>query len=121
MKPTLVKSFRFEAAHYLPHAPEGHKCRRVHGHSFICEIEISGEVDEEIGWLMDFKEINKAFRPILDQLDHHFLNEDIPELKNPTSENICRWIWDNLKPGLPQLSAVTLQETRTSRCVYKGE
>ena len=120
MKSSVIKSFTFEAAHFLPHAPPGHKCRRIHGHSFRCEIEVSGEVDPVTGFVVDFAEISAACRPLRDLLDHRFLNQDVPELENPTSEMICGWIWEKLKPALPGLSGVVLHETCSARCEYRG-
>jgi 6-pyruvoyl tetrahydropterin synthase/QueD family protein len=119
MTTRLVKSFTFESAHRLPNLPDGHKCKRLHGHSFRCEIEVTGDVDPVTGFVMDFADVKAACRPLRDQLDHRFLNE-IPGLENPTSEVICRWIWDRLKPVLPKLSAVTLHETCTARSEYRG-
>ena len=115
----IFKEFVFEAAHRLPHVPEGHKCARLHGHSFRVGIYVSGEVDPNTGWIMDFSEIKTAFSPIYEMLDHHYLNE-INGLENPTSENIARWIWENLNPTLPALSRIVLHETCTSGCVYGG-
>ena len=115
---TLQKEFRFEAAHRLPMAPAEHKCARLHGHSFRIIIEVSGPVLPHTGWLMDFGDIKAAFAPLMDQLDHRYLNE-IAGLENPTSENIARWIWRRLKANLPMLSTVTVEETCTSRCVYR--
>jgi 6-pyruvoyltetrahydropterin/6-carboxytetrahydropterin synthase len=119
MKMELRKTFQFEAAHLLPHLPEAHKCRRLHGHSFQAEIAVSGDCDPKLGWVMDYAEMKKAFRPLWEQLDHYYLNE-IAGLENPTSENIARWIWDRLKPKLPLLTEVVIAETCTSRCVYRG-
>lgn len=115
----LVKRFTFEAAHYLPNVPEGHKCRRLHGHSFHVDIVCEGEIDRETGWLVDFGEIKAAFSPLYEQLDHHFLN-DVDGLDNPTAENIARWIWQRLKPSLPLLAQVTVSETCTARCEFRG-
>ena len=115
----LYKDFRFEAAHRLPNVPEGHKCARLHGHSFFVRLAITGEVDPQTGWLMDFDDIKNAFGPLLDQLDHHYLN-DIPGLENPTSELLAQWIWDRLKPELPELSSVEIRETCTVGCTYRG-
>ncbi len=115
----LRKKFRFEAAHYLPHLPEGHKCRRLHGHSFEVEIAVRGPYDPKRGWVQDFADLRRAFQPLCDQLDHHLLN-DIPGLENPTSENLARWIWNQLKPKLPGLVEVVVAETPTSRCIYRG-
>jgi len=116
----LFKIFQIEAAHFLPHVPDGHKCRRIHGHSFRIEIHVTGEVDERSGWVMDFAELKRAFAPIHAQLDHHFLNE-IEGLDNPTSENLARWIWVRLVPDLPGLSKIVVRETCNSGCVYRGQ
>ena len=117
----LFKSFTFEAAHYLPNLPKEHKCRRIHGHSFRCDIEIEGPLNEELGWVMDFADVKQAYGEIYKTLDHHFLNEDVPGLENPTSENIAIWIWKKLKPSLPLLYSVTIHETCTSKCQYLGD
>jgi 6-pyruvoyltetrahydropterin/6-carboxytetrahydropterin synthase len=116
----IFKEFTFEAAHRLPYVPDGHKCARLHGHSFRAEIHVRGEVDPATGWILDFAEIKSAFKPLHAQLDHHYLNE-IEGLENPTSENIARWIWEKLKPTLPDLARVVVRETCTSGCVYQEE
>lgn len=116
----IFKSFHVEAAHRLPNLPAGHKCGRLHGHSFRIEIYISGEPAPDSGWIMDFADLKRAFDPIFGVLDHHYLNE-VPGLENPTSENLARWIWQHLKPSLPALSKVVVAETCTSGCIYQGE
>jgi 6-pyruvoyltetrahydropterin/6-carboxytetrahydropterin synthase len=116
----LFKKFSIEAAHFLPRVPEDHKCRRLHGHSFQIEVHVAGPIDEDAGWLMDFADIKAAFKPIHERLDHRLLN-DIDGLDNPTSENLARWIWRELKPALPALSKVVICETCTSGCVYRGD
>ncbi|MEZ5502177.1 MAG: 6-carboxytetrahydropterin synthase QueD [Halioglobus sp.] len=116
----IYKEFHFEAAHRLPNVPEGHKCARLHGHSFHVRLVVAGEAPEPAGWVMDFADIKSAFKPVYEQLDHHYLNE-IPGLANPTSENIARWIWEHLQPRLPLLQQVELRETCTSGCIYRGE
>lgn len=115
----IYKEFTIEAAHRLPNVPDGHKCSRLHGHSFAIRIYVSGEAPEPAGWVMDFTDLKTAFAPFYDQLDHHYLN-DIPGLENPTSENLARWIWQQLQTTLPQLSAVEIKETCTSGCIYRG-
>ena len=115
----LYKQFTVEAAHRLPNVPPGHKCARLHGHSFGIELRVSGPLDPALGWVMDFAEIKTAFQPLYDQLDHHYLN-DIPGLENPTSEVLAVWIWERLKPVLPLLSVVVVRETCTSGCEYRG-
>ncbi|MCX7826285.1 MAG: 6-carboxytetrahydropterin synthase QueD, partial [Verrucomicrobiae bacterium] len=108
------------AAHALPRAPKGHKCARLHGHSFKIEVHVAGTVDPKRGWLMDYGDISRAFRGVHEQLDHSYLN-DLPGLENPTSENLARWIWRKLKPALSGLSAIVVQETGTARCIYRGQ
>ncbi|MCA0375761.1 MAG: 6-carboxytetrahydropterin synthase QueD [Gemmatimonadetes bacterium] len=115
----LYKTFTIEAAHRLPHVPAGHKCARLHGHSFRIELRVTGPLDPHLGWVMDFADVKRAFQPLYDQLDHHYLN-DIPGLENPTSEMLALWIWERLKPTLPLLSAVAVHETCTSGCTYRG-
>jgi 6-pyruvoyltetrahydropterin/6-carboxytetrahydropterin synthase len=116
----IVHEFRFEAAHRLPRVPEGHKCSRLHGHSFRVELGLSGVVDPHMGWFMDFDELAKVWAPLHDALDHRYLNE-VPGLENPTSENLAIWIWQRLKPGLPALDRVTVFETCDARVEYRGE
>ena len=116
----IYKDITFEAAHLLPNLPEDHKCRRLHGHSFHVRVYIEGVVKQPTGWIQDFADIKEAFQPIFDQLDHHYLNE-IPGLENPTSEYLSIWIWDKLKPNLPDLSQIEVKETCTTGCIYKGE
>lgn len=116
----IFKEFTFEAAHDLPNTPDGHKCRRLHGHSFRVRLAVEGDVDPVTGWVMDFAEIKAAFMPIWERLDHHYLN-DIPGLENPTSEVIAKWVWAALKPALPGLSEVKLWETCTAGCTYRGK
>ncbi|WP_329016685.1 6-carboxytetrahydropterin synthase QueD [Micromonospora rifamycinica] len=115
----IFREFTFEAAHRLPHVPAGHKCARLHGHSYRVQVHVEGDVDPVAGWVMDFGDLKKAFAPLRDQLDHHYLNE-VPGLENPTSEMLARWIWDRLVDQVP-LSAVMVRETCTSGCVYRGE
>jgi 6-pyruvoyltetrahydropterin/6-carboxytetrahydropterin synthase len=116
----IFKEFGFEAAHRLPNVPEGHKCARLHGHSFRMEVHVRGDVDPRLGWVMDFAEIKAACKPVIERLDHHYLNE-IEGLENPTSEVLARWIWSRLKPGLPALDRIVVRETCTSGCSYAGE
>jgi 6-pyruvoyltetrahydropterin/6-carboxytetrahydropterin synthase len=115
----LVKDFRFEAAHWLPNVPEGHKCRRMHGHSFRGEVAVRGEVDPRTGWLMDFADLKLAVDPVVARLDHYVLNE-VEGLANPTSEMLAVWVWEQLAPVVPLLARITIEETCTSRCHYFG-
>ena len=120
MRVRLSKSFGFEAAHWLPTFPQGHKCGRVHGHSFRVQVVVEGEVDEQKGYLIDYGEIQRALEPIRQQLDHHSLNE-IEGLENPTSEVLARWLWERLERPLPLLCEIVVNETCTAQCTYRGE
>jgi 6-pyruvoyltetrahydropterin/6-carboxytetrahydropterin synthase len=115
----LVKDFRFEAAHYLPNLPDGHKCRRMHGHSFRGEVAVRGEIDPHTGWLIDFADLKRDVDPLVAQLDHYLLNE-IEGLENPTSEVLAMWFWQRLAPKMPRLHRITIEETCTTRCHYFG-
>jgi len=115
----IYKEFTFEAAHRLPNVHPGHKCARLHGHSFRVEIHVRGEVGLQSGWVLDFADIADAFKPLRERLDHNYLNE-IEGLSNPTSELLAEWIWIKLQSALPSLSKVVVCETCTSGCVYCG-
>ena len=115
----LVKSFRFEAAHWLPNVPEGHQCGRTHGHSYEIGVHVAGPVDRNQGWVLDFAEISQVVKPIIAELDHACLNE-IPGLNNPTSEMLAQWLWQRIRPAVALLAAVTVHETATSLCVFRG-
>jgi 6-pyruvoyltetrahydropterin/6-carboxytetrahydropterin synthase len=116
----IFKEFGFEAAHRLPNVPEGHKCARLHGHSFRVEVHVRGELDPRLGWVMDFADLKAAVEPVIDRLDHHYLNE-IEGLENPTSEVLARWLWARLTPALPALARIVVRETCSSGCTYQGE
>ncbi len=116
----IYKEFVIEAAHRLPNVPEGHKCARLHGHSWRITLHVAGPVGADTGWILDFADIKRAFDPLYEQLDHRYLNE-IEGLENPTSEVLARWIWERLSPTLPGLSQIAINETCTSGCIYRGE
>src|SRR5690606_14159760 len=116
----IFKIFTLEAAHRLPNVPEGHKCARLHGHSFRVEIHLSGAIGADSCWVMDFADVKQAFQPLYERLDHHYLN-DVEGLENPTSERLAVWIWERLKPALPLLSEVVVHKTCTSGCRFRGQ
>jgi 6-pyruvoyltetrahydropterin/6-carboxytetrahydropterin synthase len=115
----IYKKFVIESAHWLPNVPDGHKCGRLHGHSIEIIVTISDKVAEDTGWVADFADIKAVFKPLYDLLDHNCLNH-IEGLENPTSENLCLWIWTMLKPQLQTLSRVEVCETCNSGCIYNG-
>jgi 6-pyruvoyltetrahydropterin/6-carboxytetrahydropterin synthase len=115
----LSRTFQIEAAHRLPHAPDGHRCRRLHGHSFKITVTVAGEIAQPEGWVFDFAEIDAAFEPYRERLDHHYLNE-VEGLENPTSENLAIWLWRALIDALPGLAAVEVGETCRGHVTYRG-
>lgn len=116
----IFSRFSLEAARRLPELPPEHPCARLHGHSFQVEVHVRGPLHAELGWVLDFAELQRAWAPIHAALDHRCLN-DVPGLENPTSEHLARWIWDRLAPALPGLSRVAVMETAASGCIYRGE
>ena len=120
MRVSLTKTFTFEAAHWLPTFPDGHKCRRMHGHSFHVDVVVTGPVSEAKGYLVDYGDMKAAIAPVKARLDHYVLNE-VDGLANPTAENVARWVFDRLKPALPMLELVRVHETCTTACEYRGD
>ena len=116
----LFREFGFEAAHWLPHVPAGHKCARMHGHSYRFVVYVRGEIGERSGWVMDFSEMRKIVDPVVEELDHRCLNE-VKGLENPTAERITKWLWERIRPGLPGMYRIELRETAKCGCVYEGE
>ncbi len=119
MQVTLTREFTFDAAQALTIFPEGHKCRRLHGHTFRLQVSVKGEIDPKTGLLYDHAKIKEVLQPLLEQLDHSYLNE-IPGLENPTLEMLCVWLWERLKGKLAGLSEVALWETPGAWCRYNG-
>lgn len=115
----IFHRFHLECARRLPHLPPEHPCARLHGHSFQIEVHVAGPLHPQLGWVVDFADIQRAWRPLHEVLDHRCLN-DIQGLENPTSEHLAMWLWDRLKPGLPGLCKVVVMETAASGCVYTG-
>ena len=115
----LMREYRFEAAHQLPCVPSSHKCSNVHGHSYRVELFVTGPVNPQTGWLMDFGLIDDVWGELHARLDHHYLN-DVPGLENSTCENVAGYIWKNVKERIPELSGVRVWETHDSWCTYRG-
>jgi 6-pyruvoyltetrahydropterin/6-carboxytetrahydropterin synthase len=116
----IFKQFTFDAAHFLPNVPAGHKCREIHGHTYHLKIILEGELASGFEWVMDFGELKKQVNPVIDEVDHKFLNQ-VKGLENPTCENLAIWIWNKISPALPLLKSIELNETPTSGVVYEGK
>ncbi len=118
MPTRITKAFQFDAAHFLPNVPKGHKCGRMHGHSYRVVLGLEGELDPDLGWVQDYGEVKQAFRPLMERFDHQVLN-DIPGLENPTAELLAVYIFRQLKPALPLLTDVTVCESPTAEAIYR--
>ncbi len=116
----IFKEFTFDSAHWLPNVPEDHKCRHMHGHTYIVRLYVAGNLDPRLGWVVDFASVKDVWRPLERILDHKVLN-DIKGLENPTAENLAVWIWRKVKPELAGLSKVLVCENATSGVIYRGE
>ena len=119
---SVAKFFTFEAAHRLPNLPPEHPCSRLHGHSWRTEIHVRGNMDEKIGWIIDFSRIKEIAGPTIGSLDHRYLNE-IPGLENPTSERVAEWLWvaleEKLRDAGVSLTKLIVQETCTSAAIIE--
>ena len=109
----------FESGHFLPNVPKGHKCATNHGHTYHITIVLAGEPDERTGWLMDFADIDLEWIRVKHLVDHKHLNSVSRKLRNPTVENMVVWIWGIMKPRLPKLVELRLQEGMRNRVVYR--
>jgi len=116
----ITKQFVFDAAHWLPHVPEGHKCGRMHGHSYTVILGVEDDLDPVMGWIVDFSDLKSAFKPLDMLMDHHCLNE-IEGLENPTAEIMARWLFERIKPELPQLADITVMETANTSAIYRPD
>lgn len=118
----IFKSFTFEAAHHLAeNVDPNHKYARLHGHSFLAEVYLSGEPQRENGWIVDFAELDEAISYLKAELDHGFLN-DVDGLEQPTLENIAKWIWGRLEKEFPTLSQIIIRRGSCAEgCIYRGD
>lgn len=115
---TVSKEFRFEAAHSLPHLPEGHKCRNVHGHSYRFAVEIEGRVDDR-GFVIDYADISAAVKPLVEKLDHQNLNDIFA--RATTAENLASWLFKQVEDRLGRCTRIRFWETPTSCVIYEGD
>lgn len=115
----IYKTFSFDSAHYLPLVPAGHKCGGMHGHTYTLKVFISGDPEPHSGWVIDYTDLKKGIKPLIEVLDHKILN-DVPGLENPTSEQLSIWLWNKIKPVFPGLIRIELNETPSSGVIYEG-
>lgn len=104
MLTTVTRRYAFEAAHFLPHVPSTHKCKRMHGHNYEVEIEVEGKPAES-GFIIDFFTLDKIVQPLVDMIDHRILN-DQAGLENPTAELIGVWFAQRVQSALDALDGL---------------
>lgn len=110
----ITRRYELIAGHFLPNVPQNHKCKRPHGHNYEVEVSLQGPLDPQLGWVMDYWDLDYIIEPLLSKLDHRMLNE-VSGLENPTAEVIANWFFVRLKDLIPNnlhLSQVRVFETR---------
>ena len=112
------RRYVIESAHQLPNVPAGHKCGRMHGHSFTIILH-AGQFANMADAMLGYDRLDRAWAPVMAELNFTCLN-DVPGLENPTSENIASWIWRRLEPGMPELAWVTVYETASCSAHFNG-
>lgn len=116
----LKQHFQIESARFLPHLNQNHPCSKMHGHSFKIILTLVSQLDPNKGWVLDYGEIQEKMTPLLKRIDHQILNE-VEGLENPTSELLCKWIFDRASILFPSLKKVSICETSSSECSYPAE
>lgn len=117
MKIELKQQFQIESARHLPHLDNTHPCSQIHGHSFVIWLTFHGPIKQPQGWLIDYNDIQQKVNPIIKQIDHKLLN-NISGLENPTTENLCIWLFEKIQKLLPEITRVTIKETPATECSY---
>ena len=113
----LKQHFQIESSRFLPHIGKDHPCSRMHGHSFKIILTLHGPLDPKLGWVIDYNDVSKLMKPILESIDHRTLNE-VPGLENPTSELLAQWIYQKAKPLFSSLVCISILETPFTECRY---
>ena len=112
----LSQRFYFEAAHTLRRKIEAEGSKRIHGHTYHAEVTIAGTPDPQTGMMMDLGFLRQEVEQVRQLLDHHFLDE-VPGIGPATVENLCAFIYRQLKDKLPNLHCVTVERPASGdRC-----
>ena len=117
----VFRNFRFHAARHLPKLNDKHICKKMHGHTFNLTVHVESKINPDTGFVIDFFDIDKIFnKEIMPLIDHKNLNTVIG-LENPTSENLCVWIWTKLIKHIPTISKLNLSEDHGTGIIYNGK
>lgn len=112
----IWKVYRFDASHRLERVPSGHPCGNLHGHTYRVRVECAGSLQGN-GMVVDYAEMDRHILPLIDQLDHSHLNDEVDF--ETTAENLARWIFVKLQNVMP-IHAVEVCETEDSGARYPG-
>ena len=115
---TIAKEFHCCSSHQLHGLPEEHPCSRLHGHNYVIIAELKSETLNKVGFVKDYRELDPIKKFVDEVMDHQHLNDVFP-LHNPTAENMAKIIFDFFKPQIPQLSAISVQETPKTTARYE--
>jgi 6-pyruvoyltetrahydropterin/6-carboxytetrahydropterin synthase len=105
----IWKDFSFDSATRLSIAPPGDSRSRIHGHTYMLRLHLSAPLDEIMGWIIDFGDVNELFTPVLKCLDHHALHE-LPGLQQSDLAALAYWVRKQVAECLPQLDRITLHQ-----------
>ena len=119
-KMVVYKEYYINSARFLPNLPKEHICSQIHGHTYNIKVSVKGSINSVTGFVIDAFDIDKFFNKVYIEIDHKLLNE-IKGLENPTSENICIFIWGRLVEDIPNLYQIEIKENNVTGFIYSGE
>lgn len=113
----ISKDFHFSASHVLSGLPSEHPCSRLHGHNYIIRIFLESETLNDIGFVVDYRDLEDIKDYINSNMDHRHLNDILP--MNPTAENMAKWFYEQFKDKYPQIKSIEVSETPKSNARYE--
>ena len=116
---TISKKFHFSASHYLMKLPEDHPCSKIHGHNYVVKVECRNAKLNDVGFIIDYRELQPIKDWIDNNIDHKHLN-DIFEF-NPTAENMAEYFYYTFHSLIWQVTAVEVSETDKTNCRYEPD
>ena len=117
----ITKEFHFSASHQLTGLEDNHPCSRLHGHNYVVELTLAKQHLNDVGFVVDYRRLERFKRFIDDELDHRHLNDVV--LFNPTSERLAKWLYDKAVQLLEHgalIESVTVKETEKTSATYYG-
>jgi len=114
----ISKEFHFSASHILNGLKDNHPCKRLHGHNYVVTFYFKSEQLNEVGFVIDYRDLDPIKKYLDDVLDHRHLNDIIPDI-NPTAENIAKQLYDTFHSQFPLLFKVEVSETPKTKAIYE--